>query len=70
MAQPRNPTRRLLFYGWWYICLGIGFSLLAVRGMLFGSAPLLTFLRWAIAAGFLILGLGTLISVRRSKSRS
>jgi len=68
-VRPRDPSRRMLFYGWWYVCLGVGFSLLAVRGMLFGSTPLLTFLRWTIAAGFLILGLVTLISIHRLKGR-
>jgi hypothetical protein len=65
--NPRGSRdiRLTRFYGWWYVCIGLGFALLGVRSFLYGSRLWLTLLRWVIAAGFLILGGSTLRGLRR-----
>jgi hypothetical protein len=52
-------------FGWWYVCIAVGFFLLGVRNLL-ARAPFWTVaLRWMIAAGFLALGVATLRGSRR-----
>ena len=46
----------IVFYRWWYGCIGLGFALLGARGLLLGQPMRLTLLRWLVAAGFLVLG--------------
>ncbi len=46
--------------GWWYVCIGLGFALLAVRSYLLGGKLWMTALRCVISAGFLLLGRWTL----------
>jgi hypothetical protein len=56
---PRNK-----WFGWWYVCIGIGFVLLAIRSMLARVPMISTGLRFIIALGFLFLGFATLRSVK------
>lgn len=58
------PDRNQLF-GWWYVCIGIGFVLLALRTYIAGSGVLPILLRAVIAAGFIILGAATLKTAKR-----
>jgi hypothetical protein len=53
-------------FGWWYVCIGIGFALLALRSVIAGSRPWPIMLRSVAAAGFIILGMVTLKTSRRS----
>lgn len=57
----RFPKRLL---AWWYVCIALGFVLLGIRNLLVGAPAWTVALRWAIAAGFLVLGLSTLRSGR------
>jgi hypothetical protein len=47
-------SRRIL--AWWYICIGVGFIALGARALIAGVEMWAVGLRWAIALGFLILG--------------
>jgi hypothetical protein len=51
---------RARLLGWWYISIGVGFALLAIRNYIYGAGPLSILLRSVIAAGFVILGITTL----------
>jgi hypothetical protein len=59
---PSPPSQRgyARLLGWWYVCIGAGFLLLGVRSLLAGELFWLILLRWAIAAGFVFLGVITL----------
>ena len=46
--------------GWWFVCIGTGFILLLIRGLLLGQRPWISGVRAVIAAGFLLLGWQTL----------
>lgn len=59
------PDRNQLF-GWWYVCIGIGFALLAFRTYLAGSHAVQILLRGVISAGFIVLGVATLKTAKRS----
>jgi hypothetical protein len=63
ISQERGP-RKTRLWGWWYICIGLGFTLLGLRYLIAGVTGWPVALRWTIAAGFLFLGLGTLRSKR------
>lgn len=66
METERRPSdRRTRFYGWWYVCIGLGFALLAARSFLLGAPLRMSLLRLIIAAGFLALGWLTLRSLHR-----
>jgi hypothetical protein len=52
-------------YRWWYGCIGVGFALLGVRSWIAGSGRLAVALRFAIAAGFIVLGLVAFPAGRR-----
>lgn len=66
METDRSPSdRKTRFYGWWYVCIGIGFALLAARSFLLGAPLRMSLLRSIIAAGFLVLGALTLRGARR-----
>jgi hypothetical protein len=54
------------WFGWWYISIGIGFALLALRNLIAGGRTSGIVLRVIIAVGFLILGAATLRPARRS----
>jgi hypothetical protein len=54
--------RRVRMFGWWYVCIGLGFALLGVRSLVRGDRPWTTALRFVIALGFFALGTGTLRS--------
>ncbi len=61
MKKPFSArSRRLL--GWWYVAIGAGFILLGIQRWMLGEGLSALLLRWAIAAGFLLLGVGTLRS--------
>jgi len=49
-------------FGWWYLCIGLGFVLLGLRSLMRGDAAWPIALRFVIAAGFFALGAGTLQS--------
>jgi hypothetical protein len=51
---------RARMFGWWYVSIGIGFGLLAIRNFIYGARPGSIVLRALIAAGFVILGVTTL----------
>lgn len=44
-------------FGWWYLCIGIGFVLLALVHMIQGPGFADVALRFAVAVGFGLLGL-------------
>lgn len=44
-------------FAWWYICIGAGFAVLAVRAYLLGAPGWGTALRAVVAAGFVLLGI-------------
>lgn len=58
------PDRNQLF-GWWYVSIGVGFALLALRAYLVGARPFAIVLRGIIAAGFMALGATTLNTPKR-----
>ena len=61
MAANRDLQNR--WFGWWYVCIGLGFIALALRSYLGGARPTQIILRGVVAAGFLILGASTLKAV-------
>lgn len=54
-GQTQKPRRSPLL-GWWYLSIGAGFFLLGLNRLLLQEALWGVALRWAIAAGFLLLG--------------
>ena len=48
----RNGSRHPRLLGWWYVCIAVGFFLLACANALRGARPLMVLLRVLIAAGF------------------
>jgi hypothetical protein len=51
---------RTRLFGWWYVSIGLGFGLLALRNYIYGARLFSILLRAVIAAGFVILGITTL----------
>lgn len=51
---------RTRLFGWWYVSIGIGFALLAIRNLIYGGQILGIVLRSLIAFGFVVLGAVTL----------
>jgi len=49
--------------GWWYICIGLAFAVLAVRAFVAGGSGV--WLRVLVAAGFVLLGI---VELRRRKA--
>ena len=43
-------------WGWWYVCIGVGFLLLAIVHMLQGAGVTDIALRIGVAVGFALLG--------------
>ena len=43
-------------WGWWYLCIGVGFLLLAIVYQLRGARLAAVALRVLVAAGFVLLG--------------
>jgi hypothetical protein len=64
MSYPERSSRSKRLWGWWYVCIGAGFILLGLRYLIAGITGWPVALRWVIAAGFLLLGAGTLRSKR------
>lgn len=56
---------RARLLGWWYVCIGLGFALLALRNYMYGARPWSIVLRCVIALGFVVLGAVTLRSTPR-----
>ena len=56
---------RTKFYGWWYLAIAAGYFLLGLNRWIVGGGFWAILLRWGIAAGFALLGWGTLRSARR-----
>jgi len=46
---------RARWLGWWYLAIGLGFSLLGTRLLVVGAPGWQALLRFAIAAGFFLL---------------
>jgi hypothetical protein len=59
---------RAKLLGWWYVCIGIGFALLALRNYMYGARAWSIVLRAVIAFGFVILGAVTLRTPREPGS--
>jgi len=55
-----KKNRRARMLAWWYVCIGGGFILLAIRSELRGDPAWSVALRFLIAVGFVALGIGTL----------
>lgn len=55
---------RTRLFGWWYLSIGIGFALLALRNLIYGGHAFGIVLRCLIAIGFLVLGAITLRSAK------
>jgi len=60
-----KKNRRARMLGWWYVCIGGGFILLAIRSALRGDTTWSVALRFVIAIGFVVLGIATLRSPSR-----
>ena len=60
-----KKNRRARMLAWWYVCIAGGFILLAIRSALRGDTIWSVGLRFVIALGFVVLGLGTLRSPSR-----
>jgi hypothetical protein len=52
--------RKNQLFGWWYVCIGLGFALLSLRTYIAGGRPVALLLRSIAAAAFIILGMATL----------
>jgi hypothetical protein len=57
-------------YGWWYMCIGVGFALLGLRSAVRGDSSWSLVLRFVLGAGFCALGISTLRSRRQRQGRS
>lgn len=64
MAEPRKPVY-VRIIGWWYLCLGLAFASLAWRNILLGLPRVGVVLRLVVAAGFALLGVMTLRSLKK-----
>jgi hypothetical protein len=56
-------------FGWWYICIGVGFALLGLRSLMRGDPSWSILLRVVISVGFCVLGIVTLRSVHVKPGR-
>jgi hypothetical protein len=59
--------RRTRMFGWWYVCIGVAFTLLGLRSILRGDPLWPIVIRFVISAGFFALAAGTLRSVRADR---
>jgi hypothetical protein len=55
---------RARLLGWWYVSIGVGFALLALRNYIYGAIWWSIALRAIIAFGFVVLGTVTLRTPR------
>jgi len=51
---------RVRLFAWWYICIGLAFTALAVRAFVAGAPGWSVGLRLLVAVGFVLLGIGEL----------
>ena len=63
---PSSDDGPMRLLGWWYLCIGLAFILLAARAFVEGAPTWSSWLRVAIAAGFVLLGI---FELRRVGSR-
>jgi hypothetical protein len=55
-----KTIRQTRILGWWYVSIGGAFTLLALRSAIRGDPAWPIVFRFAIAAGFFVLALGTM----------
>jgi hypothetical protein len=65
-TRPSSDDSFVRLLGWWYICIGLAFILLAARAFVSGAPAWSSWLRVAIAVGFVLLGI---FELRRVGSR-
>jgi len=63
--ETRRRRGRML--GWWYVCIGSGFTLLGLRSVIRGDPAWSVVLRFVIAIGFFVLSVGTMRTVRADR---
>ena len=56
MQMNLGKRLRARLFAWWYYAIGVGFFLLAINRWLLGERIWLIILRFAIGAGFVLLG--------------
>ena len=59
MNRSMGKRLRARLFAWWYFTIAAGFVLLDVRAWMVGDRMWLIALRFAIAVGFFVLGVGT-----------
>jgi len=64
IRQASGDDGLVRFLGWWYICTGFSFIALAARAFMSGAPAWSSWLRVAIAVGFVLLGIFELRQVR------
>jgi hypothetical protein len=67
VSAVEKRSRRTRMLGWWYVCIGVAFTLLAVRSILRGDPLWSIVIRFLISVGFFALAAGTLRSVRADR---
>jgi hypothetical protein len=66
-----DERRRLArLFGWWYLCVGLGFALLGIRNWIARSSPWAVAIRFVIAAGFLLLAFSMFRPARQNGRRA
>jgi hypothetical protein len=65
LSAIEKKNRRARMFAWWYVCIGGGFILLAIRSALRPDLTWSVALRVLIAFGFVALGIGSLRSPSR-----
>jgi hypothetical protein len=66
---PGEKRWRARLFGWWYVFIGAGFVLLGASRLVQGGPAWAVALRWAIAAGFFLLGYLELRPGRRGENK-
>jgi len=65
-VPPSGDDGFVRLLAWWYICIGLAFIALAARAFVSAAPAWSSWLRVAIAVGFVLLGISEL---RRTRSR-
>ena len=65
LAGPSSDDGFVKLLGWWYLCIGLAFILLAARAFVAGAPAWSSWLRVAIAVGFVLLGIFELARSRK-----
>ena len=66
MARRSSDDGPMRLLGWWYLCIGLAFILLAARAFVASAPHWTSWLRVAIAVGFVLLGIVELAPNRKS----